>query len=191
VSLVHSQHPAPSRRAAVTAALVFFGSLTASAAGPLQNLAEVKELPRTLVAEGSARKAETALTLSGYRVERAALPAPQRVVVNGRTTDVSEAWIVTLRFERALTVRDQAFSLVIDGRWCGFLQEAPNLLSADAVCFDASLIREGAAVGATYRSIEIASTPEAERTLGPHVRFVDGDEAVHYSSARLHLGGAR
>jgi hypothetical protein len=98
---------------------------------------------------------------------------------------------VTVRFAAPLTVRDQAFSLVIDGRWCGFLQEAPDLLSADAVCFDGTLIRNGAALGVTYRGIQIVSGPADERRLGPDAFFTDPGEAVHYASARLRLRRSR
>ena len=153
----------------------------------LQNLADVKKLQGTLVAEAQAPAPETALQITGYRVERVTLPGSRRVDIQGRSTEVTEAWHVTVRFAAPLTVRDQAFSLVIDGRWCGFLQEAPDLLSADSVCFDGSLIRNGAALGVTYRGVQIASGPEDEKALGPDTFFTDPGEAVHYASARLRL----
>jgi hypothetical protein len=148
---------------------------------------DVKKLPRTLVAQARTREAETALRIAGYRVEHVPLPEPRPVMIQGRAAEVAEAWRVTVLFTAPLTVRDQAFSLVIDGRWCGFLQEAPDLRSADTVCFDASLIREGAALGVTYRSIAIVSSPEDERLLGPDAAFTDSAEAIHYSSMRLRL----
>ena len=153
----------------------------------LRHLSDVKKLPGTLVAHAETRAPETALRITGYRVERVTLPEPHRVPIQGRSREVSEGWHVTVRFAAPLTVRDQAFSLVIDGRWCGFLAEAPDLLSADTVCFDAKLIRDGAALGVTYRGIQIVSETGAEGPLGPDARFDDGDEAVHYSSARLQL----
>jgi len=154
---------------------------------PLSHLAEVKQLPRTLIAEARTRAPETALWLTGYRVEHVVLPEHRLVMVQGRATEVGEGWPVTVFFAAPLTVRDQAFSLVIDGRWCGFLQEAPDLLSADAVCFDASLIHEGAALGVTYRSIQIVSSAEDERLLGPDAIFADSGEAIHYASSRMRL----
>lgn len=176
-------------------AAVLLGGLAAPAlaqrAPQVQNLADVKKLEGTLVAEAQASAPETALQITGYRVERVALPAAQRVTIQGRRVEVTEAWHVTVRFAAPLTVRDQAFSLVIDGRWCGFLQEAPDLLSADSVCFDGSLIRNGAALGVTYRGVEIVSSPEDEKALGPDTFFTDPGEAVHYASARLRLRRAR
>jgi hypothetical protein len=155
----------------------------------LQNLADVKALPGTLVAEARLRAPETALQITGYRVEHVALPEPYRVGIQGKEVEVGEGWHVTVTFGAPLTVRAQAFSLVIDGRWCGFLQEAPDLRSADTVCFDAALIRDGAAIGATYRSIQIASSPRAEKALAADASFTDSTEAVHYASARLQLRG--
>jgi hypothetical protein len=154
---------------------------------PLRHLADVKKLPRTLVAEARARAPETALRLTGYRVEHVVLPEPRLVMLQGRTTEVAEGWPVTVFFAAPLTVRDQAFSLVIDGRWCGFLQEAPDLLSADTVCFDGSLVHDGAALGVTYRGIQIVSNPEDERLLGPDAVFTDSGDAIHYCSRRLRL----
>jgi hypothetical protein len=104
---------------------------------------------------------------------------------------VTTGFLVTVSFASPLTVRDQAFSLVIDGRWCGFLQEGPDLRSADTVCFDPTLIREGAALGVTYRAVQIQSTPADEKELGPDVSFTDASDAVHYSSVRLRLSGPR
>lgn len=168
------------------------GPALAQRAPMLRHLADVKSLPGTLVAEASLHAAETALGITGYRVEHVTLPEPHRVSQQGRTREVQEGWLVTVTFAHPLTVRDQAFSLVIDGRWCGFLQEAPDLHSADTVCFDGTLIREEAAVGVTYRSIQIASgAAEAERLLGPDASLADEGEAIHYASARLRLQGAR
>jgi len=171
----------------VVAALLGIVGAPVMAQRPLPHLADVKELPRTLVAEARTRAPETALWLTGYRVEHVVLPEPRLVMVQGRATEVNGGWPVTVYFAAPLTVRNQAFSLVIDGRWCGFLQEAKDLRSADTVCFDASLVREGAALGVTYRGVQIASTPEDERLLGPDVVFTDAAEAVHYSSRRLRL----
>jgi hypothetical protein len=173
-------------------AILALSSMTARPAlaqGPprLRHLADVKKLPGTLVAQAETPAPETALRIAGYRIEHVELPEPHRVPIQGRSTEVGEGWHVTVRFAAPLTVRDQAFSLVIDGRWCGFLAEAPDLLSADTVCFDAKLIRDGAALGVTYRGIQIVSETGAEGPLGPDARFADGDEAVHYSSARLQL----
>jgi hypothetical protein len=154
---------------------------------PLRHLADVKGLPGTVVAQAQARAPETALRIVGYRVEHVVLPEPHLVMIQGRTTEVAEGWHVTVRFAAPLTVRNQAFSLVIDGRWCGFLQEASDLLSADTVCFDASLIRGGASLGVTYRGVQIVSTPDEERLLGPDAVFTDAAEAVQYFSMRLRL----
>jgi hypothetical protein len=157
----------------------------------LRHLADVKELPGTLVAQARTRRPDTPLGITGYRIERVTLPEPHRVMIRGRSVEVIDGWHVTVRFAAPVTVREQAFSLVIDGRWCGFLQEAPDLRSADTVCFDAELIREGAALGVTYRGIQIVSSPEDERLLGPDAFFTDPGEAIHYSSARLQLRGSR
>jgi hypothetical protein len=181
--------------ARVVAAAALMGMLAGPAlaqrAPVLQNLADVKKLEGTLVAQVQTPAPETALRISGYRVERVTLPEPHRVTIQGRSTEVTEAWHVTVRFAAPLTVRDQAFSLVIDGRWCGFLQEAPDLLSADTVCFDGTLIRNGAALGVTYQGIQIVSGPEDERRLGPDAFFTDPGETVHYVSARLRLRRSR
>ena len=180
-------------RALAAAALLglMAGPAWAQGAPRLRHLADVKNLPGTLVAQAKSAAPETAMKLTGYRVERVTLPEPHRVAIQGKTVEVNEGWHVTVSFAAPLTVRDQAFSLVIDGRWCGFLQEAPDLKSADTVCFDAKLIRDGAALGVSYRSIQLASGPEAERALGPDAFFTDEGEAVHYASARLRLQEAR
>jgi hypothetical protein len=167
------------------------GPALAERAPRLLNLADVKNLEGTLVAQAQAKVPETAMGITGYRVEHVTLPETRSVTIQGRSTEVTEAWHVTVRFAAPLTVRDQAFSLVIDGRWCGFLQEAPDLLSADAVCFDGTLIRNGAALGVTYRGVQIVSSPEDEKDLGPDAFFTDPGEAVHYASARLRLRRAR
>lgn len=172
--------------------LAMTGGPTFAQSSPLRNLADVKALPGTLLAEAKAPAPETPLGIIGYRVEHVVLPEPQPVSLRGRTRELSEAWHVTVAFARPLTVRDQAFSLVIDGRWCGFLQEAPDLLSADTVCFDGELIRDQAALGVTYRSLQIVSAgPRAERLLGPEAAFADSGEAIYYASARLRLQEAR
>jgi hypothetical protein len=167
------------------------GPALAQRAPLLQNLADVKKLPGVLVAQAQVKAPETALGITGYRIERVTLPETHSVTIQGRSTEVTEAWHVTVRFAVPLTVRDQAFSLVIDGRWCGFLQEAPDLLSAGTVCFDGTLIRSGAALGVTYRGVEIVSSPEDEKDLGPAAFFTDPGEAIHYASARLRLRRAR
>ena len=196
MSSTRAAFPRPRGRMAalVVLAVALLGAVGApllAQRGPVRHLADVKGLPGTLVAQAQARAPETALRIAGYRVEHVALPERHRVRLQGRTTEVDEGWRVTVLFAAPLTVRDQAFSLVIDGRWCGFLQEAPDLLSADTVCFDASLIREGAALGVTYRGVQIVSSPEDERLLGPDAIFTDSEEAVHYASSRLRLLSSR
>lgn len=178
----------PPRRLAGAAALLALVAGPALAQQPtvLQHLEDVKKLTGTLVAQAQTAP-ETALQIKGYRVEEVSLPGPHRVAVQGKNVEVTEGWHVTVDFAAPLTVRDQAFSLVIDGRWCGFLQEGVDLLSADTVCFDRSLIHDGAALGVTYRGIQIVSSPKDERLLAPNVAFPDAGEAVHYSSARLRL----
>jgi hypothetical protein len=183
--------PLPGALAAV-GVLLAAGPALAQRAPLLRHLADVKGLPGTVVAQAKMPSPETALGIIGYRVEHVALPGPVRVSLQGRTQEVSEGWHVTVAFARPLTVRDQAFSLVIDGRWCGFLQEAPDLKSADTVCFDGELIRDQAALGVTYRSIEMASRgAEAERLLGPEAALAGAGEALHYASVRLSLQEAR
>lgn len=178
---------AAARMALVAALLGPVGPPLLAQRAPFRHVVDVKELPRTLVAQAQARAPETALQIAGYRVEHVPLPERHLVMIKGRTTEVAEGWRVTVLFAAPLTVRNQAFSLVIDGHWCGFLQEAPDLLSADTVCFDASLIHEGAALGVTYRGIQIVSSPGDERLLGPDAIFTDPGEAIHYSSLRLRL----
>ncbi len=168
----------------------FLAAPAASQAPPLRHLDDVKKIPGVLVAEARTQP-ETAMRLRAYRIERITLPEAYAVMVAGRRAEVTTGWHVTVSFAAPLTVRDQAFSLVIDGRWCGFLQEAPDLRSADTVCFDASLIKDGAAVGVTYRSVEIAPSPADARLLAPEASFTDLEEAVHYSSARVQTKAAR
>jgi hypothetical protein len=161
---------------------------------PLRHLADVKTLPGTLVAQAQLAQPETALGITGYRIEHVTLPEPASVRLRGRAQDVTEGWHVTVTFARPLTVRSQAFSLVFDGRWCGFLQEAPDLKSADAVCFEAELIRDGAALGVTYRGIQITSRdtePEAASPLAPEAVLAQEGEDLHYVSGRLRLQEAR
>jgi hypothetical protein len=158
----------------------------------LRHLADVKTLPGTLVAEVRLPAAETPMGISAYRVRHVTLPEPVRARVRGRAEEVREGWHVTVAFARPLTVRGQAFSLVIDGHWCGFLQEAFDLKTADTVCFDAALIRDEAAVGVTYRSVQIARPgDEAEALLGPEGVLAEEGDDIHYASARLRLQVAR
>ncbi len=176
-------------QALAAAVLIGLSSGGAVAQTPeLPHLDDVKKLPGVPVAQAVTPGPETLLGLTGYRITRVVLPQPSVVGIEGKRTEVSEGWHVTVSFAKPLAVRNQAFSLVIDGRWCGFLAESPDLMSADTVCFDPRAIREGAALGVTYRSIEIAPSPESVRLLSPDVQFTDEDtDAVHYSSARLQL----
>jgi hypothetical protein len=182
---------APPRLAAAALLTLLAGPVLAQRAPVLRHLADVKQLPGALVAQARLKAPETALGITGYRIEQVTLPEPHRVGIQGKAVEVSEGWHVTVSFARPLTVRAQAFSLVIDGRWCGFLQEAVDLKSADTVCFDAPLIREGAALGVTYRGIELVQSPESERALAPDAFFTGEAEAIHYASARLQLRGGK
>jgi hypothetical protein len=170
--------------------LTLLAGAAVAQAPPLRHLDDVKKLPGVPVAQARTGP-ETALRLTAYRIEQVSLPEAYTVWVAGRKTEVTTGFKVTVSFAAPLTVRDQAFSLVIDGRWCGFLQEAPDLLSADTVCFDRALIREGAALGVTYRAVQIQSPPADEKQLGADVSVADPSEAVHYSSVRLRLGASR
>ena len=184
-----SWHPS-GRSAALGGALVLILT-TSSMASPSRDgvppsIASLKRLRGETVAESRGAAPAGPLQITGYRVEKLALPEPARVWIEGRRAETQTAWHVTVFFGRHLTVRDQAFSLVIDGHWCGFLAEAPDLRSADAICFNGALLRNGAALGVTYRTISI--NQPADEAVSPDAAF-DGDEAIHYSSARLQLRG--
>src|SRR5262249_47658582 len=120
----------PPRRLAGAVALLGLVAGPALAQQPsmLRNLADVKKLPGSLVARAQT-KPETPMQIKGYRVEQVTLPESHLVTILGKEVEVSEGWHVTFAFAAPLTVRDQSFSLIIDGRWCGFLQEGPDLLS--------------------------------------------------------------
>src|SRR5262245_37606931 len=172
------------------ALLAFFigSSVTAQDVPVLRHLADVKRLPGTVVAEASVPSPETAMGITGYRVRHLSLPQPVQARLQGRIQEVREGWHVTVAFARRLTVRDQPLSLVIDGRWCGFMQEGPDLKSADTVCFDAELIREDATLGVTYRTIQIVSPdPESERLMAPEAVFTGAAAEIEYASVRLQL----
>ena len=187
--------PVTFRRALSATAALAAWPLVASPTSPqdqpapvLSHLADVKRLPGPVVAEAKLPAPETAMGITGYRLRHVALPRPHRLALPGWTKEVSEGWHVTVTFDRPLKVRDQGISLLIDGRWCGALQPASDLKAADTVCFDAALIREGAALGVTYLNVPALSEgPEAERALGPGAAFPNEALAVHYASARLHL----
>jgi hypothetical protein len=154
------------------------------------SIADMKKMPGEIVAEARLDAPESPLRMTGYRVEKLRLSEPVSVPIEGRRVETQDAWRVTVAFARPLTVRDQAFSLVIDGQWCGFLNEAPDLRSADAICFNAALIRDGAALGVTYRTISIHQPADAREAAGPDADLA-GDEPIHYASARLELRGGR
>jgi hypothetical protein len=152
------------------------------------SLAELKKMPGRIVAENHHAAPETPMKLKGYRVEKLSFPA-MSARVEGATVQVTEGWRITAFFDQPLTVRNAAFSLVLDGKWCGFLAESPDLLSADAICFNSSLVRDGAAVGVTYRNVHIKSPQEPSGLTGPVADAVleDQGEAIHYSSAKIRL----
>jgi hypothetical protein len=158
--------------------------------GP-RTLTDLKSLPGPVVAESvpAAGTPDGEQAVVGYSVRRLALPRPWRVTLAGQTENVTQAWHVTLHFARRLTVRSQAFSLLIDGRWCGFLAEAADLRSADAVCFDPTLVRSGATLAATYRAVTIL--PAGDETA-PEVEFDgDGDEPLLRAAAPLQIQEVR
>ena len=179
--------------AAAAALLPAIAASPAAQAGPAPvSLAALKRLPGVTIARATARIPETPMKISGYRVERLSLPAPVAVAIGRSRREVQEAWRVTVSFAAPLTVRDQAFSLVIDGRWCGFLAEAADLRSADALCFEPGLIRDGATIGVTYRGITIEPREDAG-LVGPDAQMDPaGEEPIHSSSTPLRLqGGSR
>jgi len=154
---------------------------------------EIQRLAGPVVASAHTKVAEGSMGLAGYRVREVALAAPVTANVAGRAATVSRAWHVTVYFDRALTVRNQAFTLVLDGRPAAFLQESADLRRADAVVFDASLVREGAALGVTYRGVEITRpAPAAEERAAPETQLTgDGSIPIYYSSRPLRLQKAR
>jgi hypothetical protein len=171
-----------------TAALAISGvPAIAQPLGRPPTLLDLKGLAGPIVAE--ARTApETPMGITGYQVRRLALPNAWIARLDGDSVSVSQAWHVTVFFAKPLSVRDQAFSLAIDNQWCGFLAEAPDLLSADAVCFDARLIDDGKAVGVTYRPVTIAPPDQDVGAFAPAARLETQDsEPIHYSTARLRL----
>lgn len=154
------------------------------------SVTELKTMPGRIVAESHRATPETPMKLKGYRVEKLTFP-PISARVEGATVQVSEGWRITAFFDEPLTVRNAAFSLVLDGKWCGFLAESPDLLSAHAICFNSSLVREGAALGVTYRGVHIKSPQEPSALTGP-VAGADAaleaqGEAIHYFSAKISL----
>ena len=158
--------------------------------GP-RNLADLKNLPGPVVAEAApdtgAGVSADEQAVTGYRVRHLSLPSPWLVTLGGHKARVSEAWHVQLLFARPLTVRNQAFSLVLDGRWCGFLAEAPDLRSADTVCFDPALMRTGAILAATYRPVTITSSDETTQ-VAPEADFEnEGTEPLLQAATPLQL----
>jgi hypothetical protein len=178
-------------RPCATLALLLSGSLSGpSLAAAPPSIADMKKMPGEVVAEARLAAPESSLRITGYRVEKLQLSEPVTVPIEGRRVQTQEAWRVTVDFGRPLTVRDQAFSLVVDGRWCAFLNEAPDLRSADGICFNAALIRNGAALGVTYRTISIQSPADRRDLAGPDADLA-GEEPIHYASARLQLRDGR
>ena len=160
-----------------------------SAKGRL-SISDIKQIPGQLVAEAENPSPETAMKIKGYQVERVPLPQPQTVRIEGKRMTVRQAWKVTVHFDEPLTVRSQAFSLAIDGHWCGFLSESADLRSAEAICFNSELVREGAAIGVTYRGIAIEQPSDTDQVVNPLAEFEpEGGEPIHYSSVKLHLKG--
>jgi hypothetical protein len=156
------------------------------------SLSQLKKLPGATVAQAQAAAPETPLGLSGYTVRELTFGSPVKARVAGASADVTRAWHFTIAFARPLVVRDQAFTLVIDGRPAGFLQEAPDLLSADAVVFDPSVIRDGARVGVTYQGVVLARLGAGEEAVNPEIRLSDADSSsIHYAAQPLRLAVTR
>lgn len=174
-------------------ALVCLPALALAQPPAARTLADLKNLPGPIVAEATPGTgvAAGAQAVSGYRVRHLSLPTPWLVTLDGRPTRVRQAWHVQLSFARPLSVRSQAFSLVVDGRWCGFLAEAPDLRSADTVCFDPALMRSGAILGATYRAVTLNPADDAVE-VAPSASFDgEGGEPVLEAASALQLGENR
>jgi hypothetical protein len=160
-----------------------------------RTLLDIKALSGEVVAEStpdSVDVVDTTQALTGYRVRHVAWRNPWLVNLEGRRTRVREAWHVQVFFARPLSVRNQAFSLVVDGRWCGFLAEAPDLRSADAVCFDPGLMRTGASLAASYRSVVIARPSDDEEWVAPEADFEGAaSEPMYVAAAPLQMKEVR
>ncbi|HEU4391946.1 MAG TPA: hypothetical protein VFV34_29440 [Blastocatellia bacterium] len=156
------------------------------------SITDVKQLPGELVADVQNTVPETAMRIRGYRVERVLLPQAQNVRIEGKRTTVQQAWRMTVFFSEPLTVRSQAFSLAIDGRWCGFLAESEDLMSADAICFNTDLVRDGARLGVTYRGVTIQQPSDADQAVNPLADLeLEESEPIHYAGVPLRLKGNR
>lgn len=156
------------------------------------SIADIEQIPGEIVAEVQNSVPETAMRIRGYRVERVSLPQPQNARIEGKRTTVDQVWRMTVFFSEPLTVRDQAFSLVIDGHWCGFLSESEDLMSAGAICFNSVLVREGARIGVTYRGVAIQPGSDADQVMNPFAELdPEEGEPIHYAGVRLRLKGNR
>ena len=87
--------------------------------------------------------------LKTYRIERVALRNPIIAEVDGRPTQISKAWRLTIT-GGPFRVRNAPAMIWIDDRMIGMGLESPDLKSISVLVFDDALLRNGASIALSY-----------------------------------------
>ncbi len=113
------------------------------------NMSALLKMPGKVIAESDSQVASGKLKLRNYRVEELQLPAPVAVEIDGKRTEVSRAFRVTVT-GGPFPVRALPAVLWVDDEAVGYGVESEDLDAITAVTFDESLLRDGATVYVSY-----------------------------------------
>jgi hypothetical protein len=112
-------------------------------------MSELMKMPGKVIAESNAAAPAGRLKVKNYRVEELQLPAPATVEVGGKRVEVSRAFRVTVT-GGPFPVRALPAVVWIGDEAVGYGVESEDLDAITAVTFDASLLKDGAAVYVSY-----------------------------------------
>lgn len=156
------KHPSARRPARVWLAtlslllLVLAGNLQARAQDVTEpdnaqepKMSDLLKMPGKVIAESNALAATGKLKVKNYRVEELTLPAPVEVEVGGKRVEVARAFRLTVK-GGPFPVRALPPVVWIDDVAVGYGVESEDLDAITAVTFDASLLRDGAAISVSY-----------------------------------------
>jgi hypothetical protein len=111
--------------------------------------AQLRQIPGTVVAEGSNDEPVGLYRITKYRIDELTLPAPIAAEVDGIKATIDKAWRITI-VGGPFDVRNAPAVIWIDDQPVGFGQESHDLKSISTLTFDRSLIKRGAHVALSY-----------------------------------------
>lgn len=123
--------------------------LSASQGNQELNMTDLLNLPGKTLAEGANKRAAGKFRVASYRVEEVTLPHSVEAEVGGVRTEVNKAFRITIT-GGPFPVRALPPVLWIDDVAVGYGVESEDLDRITAVTYDASLVREGAAIYLSY-----------------------------------------